>query len=65
VEMKVNYPNNKKNTQMDFSDNFHNIKNLVQVDHHFFLGAIRTMDEKLIFPALIQIQCISKTKMSI
>jgi hypothetical protein len=33
VEMKVNYPNNKRNTQMDFSDNFHNIKNFVQVDH--------------------------------
>jgi hypothetical protein len=33
LEMKVNYPNNKRNTQMDFSDNFHNIKNFVQVDH--------------------------------
>jgi hypothetical protein len=33
VEMKVNYPTNKTNTQMDFSDNFHNIKNFVQVDH--------------------------------
>ncbi len=33
VEMKVKYPNNKRNTQMDFSDNFHNIKNFVQVDH--------------------------------
>jgi hypothetical protein len=33
VEMKVNYLTNKKNTQMDFSDNFHNIKNFVQVDH--------------------------------
>ncbi len=31
--MKVNYPTNNKNTQMDFSDNFHNIKNFVQVDH--------------------------------
>jgi hypothetical protein len=31
--MKVNYPTNKKNTRMDFSDNFHNIKNFVQVDH--------------------------------
>ncbi len=31
--MKVNYPTNKENTQMDFSDNFHNIKNFVQVDH--------------------------------
>jgi hypothetical protein len=33
VEMKVNYHTNKINTQMDFSDNFHNIKNFVQVDH--------------------------------
>jgi hypothetical protein len=33
VEMKVNYPTNKRNTQMDFSDNFHNIKNFVKVDH--------------------------------
>jgi hypothetical protein len=32
VEMKVNYPTNKENTRMDFSDNFHNIKNFVQVD---------------------------------
>jgi hypothetical protein len=32
-EMKVNYPTNKKNTHKDFSDNFHNIKNFVQVDH--------------------------------
>ncbi len=32
AEMKVNYPTNNKNTQMDFSDNFHNIKNFVQVD---------------------------------
>jgi hypothetical protein len=31
--MKVNYPTNNKNTQMDFSDNFHIIKNFVQVDH--------------------------------
>ncbi len=33
TEMKVNYPTNKENTQMDFSDHFHNIKNFVQVDH--------------------------------
>jgi hypothetical protein len=33
VEMKINYPTNKKNTRMDFSDNFHNIKLFVQVDH--------------------------------
>jgi hypothetical protein len=33
VKMKVNYPTNKENTQMDFFDNFHNIKNFVQVDH--------------------------------
>ncbi len=33
VEMKVKYPNNKRNIQMDFSDNFYNIKNFVQVDH--------------------------------
>ncbi len=31
AEMKVNYPNNERITQMDFSDNFHNIKNFV--DH--------------------------------
>jgi hypothetical protein len=31
--MKVNYPINKKNTHKDFSDNFHNIENFVQVDH--------------------------------
>jgi hypothetical protein len=31
--MKINYPNNKKNIRMDFSDNFHNIKLFVQVDH--------------------------------
>ncbi len=33
TEMKVNYPTNNENTQMDFCDNFHNIKNFVQVDH--------------------------------
>jgi hypothetical protein len=33
VEMKVNYPTNKRNTRMDFSDSFHNIKNFIQVDH--------------------------------
>ncbi len=33
VEMKVNYTTNKENTQVDFFDNFHNIKNFVQVDH--------------------------------
>jgi hypothetical protein len=31
--MKVNYPTDNKNTQMDFSDNLHNIKNFVQVDN--------------------------------
>jgi hypothetical protein len=31
--MKVNYPTNNKNTQMDFFDNFHNIENFIQVDH--------------------------------
>jgi hypothetical protein len=31
--MKVNYPTDKKNTLMDFSDNFRNIKNFVLVDH--------------------------------
>ncbi len=31
--MKVNYTKNKRNTQVDFSDNFRNIKNFVQVDH--------------------------------
>ncbi len=33
AEMKVNYPTKKKNTPKDFSDNFHNIKLFVQVDH--------------------------------
>ncbi len=33
AEMKVNYPTNNKNTPIDFSDNFNNIKNFVQVDH--------------------------------
>jgi hypothetical protein len=33
TEMKVNCPNNKINTELDFSDNFHNIKNFVQLDH--------------------------------
>jgi hypothetical protein len=33
AEMKVNYTKNKRNTQVDFSDNFRNIKNFVQVDH--------------------------------
>jgi hypothetical protein len=33
AEMKVNYPTSKENTRMDFSDNFHNIKNFVHVDH--------------------------------
>jgi hypothetical protein len=31
--MKVNYSTDNENTQMYFSDNFHNIKNFVQVDH--------------------------------
>ncbi len=31
--MKVNYPTDKKNTHKDFSDNFHNIENFVQVEH--------------------------------
>jgi hypothetical protein len=33
VEMKVNYPTDKENTPVDFSDNFRNIKNFVQVNH--------------------------------
>jgi hypothetical protein len=39
--MKVNYPINKRNTQLDFSDNFHNIKNFVQVDH--FVVILKTV----------------------
>jgi hypothetical protein len=31
AEMKLNYHTNKKNTHRDFSDNFYNIKNFVQV----------------------------------
>ncbi len=31
--MKANYTTNNENTQVDFFDNFHNIKNFVQVDH--------------------------------
>jgi hypothetical protein len=42
--MKVNYPTNKENTQMDFSDNFHNIKNFVKVDH-----LKKTTENRLIF----------------
>ncbi len=48
AEMKVNYPTNKENTPLDFSDNFHNIKKFVQVDHfkkrtksHVFLSLRR------------------------
>ncbi len=26
AEVKVNYPTDNKNTQMDFCDNFHNVK---------------------------------------
>jgi hypothetical protein len=33
MEMKANYTTNKENTQVGFFDNFHNIKNFVQVDH--------------------------------
>jgi hypothetical protein len=33
AEMKDNYPTDNKVTSKDFSDNFHNIKNSVQVDH--------------------------------
>jgi hypothetical protein len=33
AEIKVNYPTNNKKIQMDFSDNFCNIKKFVQVDH--------------------------------
>jgi hypothetical protein len=33
AEMKINYPTNNANTPEDFFDNFHNIKNFVQVDH--------------------------------
>ncbi len=32
AEIKVNYSTDKENTQMDFSDNFHNIQNFVQVE---------------------------------
>jgi hypothetical protein len=31
VKMKANYTTNKENTRLDFSGNFHNIKNFVQV----------------------------------
>ncbi len=33
MEIKANYPTNQENTSEDFSDNFHNIKKFVQVDH--------------------------------
>jgi hypothetical protein len=45
VEMKVNYPTNKENTLMDFSHNFHNIKNFVQVD-----GRLKISKNSFIFP---------------
>ncbi len=38
VEMKINYPTNKRNTQMDFSDNFHNIKNFVHCSRKYADG---------------------------
>jgi hypothetical protein len=44
-EMKVNYPTNKENTPEDFSDNFRNIKNFVQVDHFK-----KITKNRLIFP---------------
>jgi hypothetical protein len=31
VEMKVNYPTNKKYTHKEFSDHFHNIENFIQL----------------------------------
>jgi hypothetical protein len=33
AEMKVTYPTDQKNIHKDFSNNFHNIENFVQVDH--------------------------------
>jgi hypothetical protein len=33
AEMKVNNSTDKENTPEDFSENFRNIKNFVQVDH--------------------------------
>jgi hypothetical protein len=33
AEMKVNYPTERKTPLRDFSNNFRNIKNFVQVDH--------------------------------
>jgi hypothetical protein len=47
VEMKVNYPTDKGNTSEDFSDNFHNIENFVQVDH-----SEKIMKNRLIFSKL-------------
>jgi hypothetical protein len=44
VEMKVNYPTDKGNTSEDFSNNFHNIENFVQVDH-----SEKIMKNRLIF----------------
>jgi hypothetical protein len=49
AEMKGNkLITNKENTRMDFSDNFHNIKNFVQVDHFEKILKI-----PLIFPVLL------------
>ncbi len=45
--MKVNYPTNMKNIHKDFSANFHNIKNFVQVDRRFEISKNR-----FIFPFL-------------
>ncbi len=42
--MKVNYPTHKENTPGDFSDNFRNIKKIVQVDH-----SKKIMKKRLIF----------------
>jgi hypothetical protein len=47
AKMKVNYPTNMKNSHTDFSDNFHNIENFVQVDRRFKISKNR-----FIFPFL-------------
>jgi hypothetical protein len=59
VEMKVNYTTNKENTHTDFSDNFHNIKNFVQVDRRFKISK-----NSFIFPFLRSRKILGDWKIS-
>ncbi len=53
--MKDIYPTNKKNTHRGFSDNFHNIKNFVQVGRiEFFLFFVTK--KRIIFPLFVALE---------